>query len=81
MCTCWGPLITLPSHPGVRSTPLLTRPKKDSTCRRVIMDISWLLPLGSSINGGTPRNTYLGMSKKMRLPPAQDLASLIRLSR
>ena len=42
------------------------------------MDLSWTLPLGSSVNGGMPKEIYLSMPKKMRLPSALDLASLIR---
>ena len=52
--------------------------KKDSTCRRVITDLSWPLPPSSSINGGIPKDTYLSVPKRMRLPSAMDFASLIR---
>ena len=54
-----GHWVTLLSHVSVRSiNPLLTQTKKDSTCRRVFMDFfSWPLHLGSSVNGGTLRDT------------------------
>ena len=44
--------------------PLLTQPKKDSTSRTVIMDLSWPLPPGLNVNGSVPRDMYLGMPRK-----------------
>ena len=38
--------------------PLMTKPKKDSELRRVIMDLSW--PPGNSVNDGIPNTSYLG---------------------
>ena len=67
-----------PFTPWCQINPFLTRPKKDSTSRRVIMDLSWPLPPGSSVNGGITKDIYLGVPKKMRLPSPLDLASLIR---
>ena len=42
------------------------------------MDLSWILPPAASINESIPRDTYLSMYKKVNLPSAQDLATLIR---
>ena len=56
---------------------LLTQHKKDSINCRVIMDLSWALPPGYSVNGSTPKDTFLGKSKKMHLPTVHDMASLI----
>ena len=53
----------------------MTREKKDSANRRVIVDLSW--PTGASVNGGTPLETYLDEQYKLQLPTAEDLAVLI----
>ena len=45
------------------------------------MDLSWPLPPGSSVNVGMPKDTYLGMPKKMRVPSALELASPHQRSR
>ena len=42
------------------------------------MYLSWPWSPGSSLNGGTPKDTYFSVLKKMRLPSALNLASLIR---
>ena len=42
------------------------------------MDLSWPLPPGLSINGGTPRDYFFGAPKKMHLPSAGDYCELIR---
>ena len=67
-----------PFTPWCQINPLLTRPKKDSTSRSLIMALSSPLPPGSSVSGGTPKDTYLGVPKKIRHPSGLDLASLIR---
>ena len=45
------------------------------------MDLSWPLPPAASINGVTPKDTYLGMPQKMHLASTQDLAQLIHQAR
>ena len=57
---------------------LLTQPQKDSHLMKVIMDLSWPHPLTISINGFTPRESYLGQLKKMHLPSVSDLMGIIR---
>jgi hypothetical protein len=46
-----GPFDAPPFWPWCHLNPIMTRPKKDSQDRRVILDMSW--PLHASVNGGT----------------------------
>ena len=39
-----GPFDFPPFYPSTQTNPLLTRPKRDSHLRRVIMDLSWPAP-------------------------------------
>ena len=59
-----------PFTPWCQTNPLLTRPKRNSPDRWVIMDLSWPLPLLISINSGTPRESSMDAYKKMHLPSA-----------
>ena len=59
-----GPTVA-PTH----VSPLMTKPKKDSPHRRVIMDLSW--PDGASINDGVEAGTYLDAEAKITLPTVQ----------
>ena len=57
-------------------TILLPSTYYNCTKCRVILDLSWPKPQTPSVNGGTPRDTYPGVPKKMRLPSSvQDLAN------
>ena len=47
-------------------SPLMTRTKKDSIHRRVIMDMSW--PEGASVNEGVDGDWYLGEEVHIKLP-------------
>jgi hypothetical protein len=64
--------------PWSQVNPLLTRPKKDSTDRRVIVDLSFPHAPLNSVNGSTPTDEYLQVPLKLKLPSAQDLAQLIK---
>ena len=58
--------------PPVRPThvsPLMTRPKKNSKFRRVIMDLSW--PAGESVNDGVDGDNYLDGPARVRLPTVE----------
>ena len=57
---------------------LLTRLKKDSQLYVVIMELSWPNPCEISANGSTPVDTYLGHYRKMHMPIAKDMVSLIQ---
>ena len=58
-----------------RTNPMMTRPKKDSSSRRVIMDLS--MPQDASVNSGNPRNSLDGAPFKLRLPNPATLAAKI----
>ena len=64
--------------PWCQVKQLITRPKKDNRNHHVIMSLSWPHPPDLSLNGGTTKDTYLGLAKEMHLPSAQDLADRIR---
>ena len=57
------------------SNPMMTRPKKDSATRRVIVDLS--MPQDASVNSGIPRNALDGAPFKLRLPNPATLANKI----
>ena len=48
------------------ASPLMTRPKKDTDKRRVIVDLSW--PDGASVNDGISRQVYLDGPANTTLP-------------
>lgn len=70
-----GPFSQQPFSPCFQTSALMTRPKKNSTERRIILDLSW--PLLHSVNAGIPRDTYCGVPYKLRLPTADDAIALI----
>ena len=63
-----GPFSGPPVAP-THISPLMTRPKKGSIHRRVIMDLSW--PSGASINEGVDGEWYWGREARIRLPTVQ----------
>ena len=68
-----GPFHSIPFDNGlVGVSPLSTRAKKDSSERRIILDLSY--PEGYSVNDWTPKDTYLGMHVDLKYPGADDLA-------
>ena len=64
-----------PPFEHFHTSPLMTRPKKNSGKRRVIMDFSF--PHGHSVNDGIARERYLGEDYKLRYPTVDDFAALI----
>ena len=52
---------------------MMTRPKKDSCVRQVIVDLS--MPQGASVNSGVPKNSLDGAPFKLRLPNPATLAN------
>ena len=50
---------THPPFTHVATSPLMSRPKKNSEHRRIIMDFSF--PIGHAVNSGIPKDTYLGL--------------------
>ena len=70
-----GPFNKIPFNSNVDICPLSTRPKKDSTERRVIVDLSF--PQGNAVNDGMIKNNYLGFVAELRFPRTDDLAMRI----
>ena len=60
-----GPF-TQPPFQWIHMSPLMTRLKRDSDKRRVIMDLSW--PQGASINDGIQMEWYMGGPATIQLP-------------
>ena len=58
---------------GMHVSPLMTRPKKDSHFRRVIMDLSW--PHGAAVNDGIDENQYIDGTATITLPTADYMAT------
>ena len=71
-----GPFKAHPFHCSLMISPLLTVPKKNSTYRQIVMDLSF--PVGCSVNDGIPKDTFLGEPFQLRPPGVKALATLIR---
>ena len=69
-----GPFLSPPVR-GFHVSPLMTRPKRDSRFRRVIMDLSW--PSGAAVNDGIDTATYIDGPAKITLPTADYMAQRI----
>ena len=67
-----GPLQQIPFPDRVGISPISTRPKKCSTDRRIIIDLSF--PQGASVNDGMIKDNYLGWATELRFPRTDDLA-------
>ena len=72
-----GPFTRIPFQSKVGISPLSTRPKKDSSERRVILDLSF--PVGMSVNDGIQKDNYLGFTAKLTFPRVDDFALCIHL--
>ena len=70
-----GPFKAQPFVNWARANPLMTRPKRESSELRVILDLSF--PQGSSVNTGIPGGVLDGQQFKLRLPTPADLAHKI----
>ena len=55
------------------ASPLMTRPKKDSIRRRVIMDLSW--PNGFAVNDGIDPSVYIDGPAHITLPTAEYMVA------
>lgn len=72
-----GPINGPPFKPWARISPLMTRPKKGSLARRVIVDLSF--PEGSSVNTGIDMAEYLGRDISYTLPTITDLIAKLQV--
>ena len=70
-----GPFSVPPVAP-VHISPIMTRPKKGSEMRRVVVDLSW--PRGMSVNDAIPGNEYLGAPINLTLPTIDFMADRVR---
>jgi hypothetical protein len=71
-----GPFSQTPFQPWFQTNALMTRPKKTSEARRVIMDLSW--PHSLSVNDGVTSGFYCGVPYKLQLPTVDDAIALIQ---
>lgn len=71
-----GPFSELPFAPWTRLSPLMTRPKKGSEARRIIVDLSF--PEGQSVNTGIDITAYLGRDITYTLPSISDLIARLQ---
>lgn len=71
-----GPFTALPFAPWTRCSPVMTRPKKDSSLRRVIVDLTF--PTGEGVNDGIDTLDYYGKDISYTLPSLGDLVSQLQ---
>lgn len=71
--TLVGPLCSPPWTDRLAVSPMSTRPKKNSTRRRIITDLSW--PEGASVNDGIPKNEYMGQVFHIKYPTIDHLCA------
>ena len=67
-----GPFEKIPFTAKVGISPISTRPKKNTTERRVIIDLSF--PEGQAVNSGMIKDNYMGMEVKLSFPGTDQLA-------
>ena len=70
-----GPFKSPPFVEWTQVSPLMTVPKKDSTARRVIIDLSY--PIGHSVNSGVAKNFFQGSEFTYTLPTIHDMATRV----
>lgn len=72
-----GPFNELPFTPWTRILPLMSRPKKDSHQRRIIVDLSY--QEGAAVNTGIDTTSYLGQDISYTLPSISDLIAKLQI--
>lgn len=72
-----GPTQAAPFEPWSRISPLMTRPKKGTDQRRVIVDLSY--PEGAAVNTGIDNADYLGNDISYTLPTIGDLIAKLQV--
>ena len=68
-----GPFSSPPFSPWSQVSPMMTRDKKGSSDRRVVVDLSF--PKGRSVNSGIKKGCYQGEPFVFTLPSMTDLSS------
>lgn len=71
-----GPIHAIPFKPWSRISPLMTRPKRGTHERRVIVDLSF--PEGAAVNSGIDTSVYLGTDISFTLPTISDLIAKLQ---
>lgn len=71
-----GPFSSNPFSTPLAVAPLNSVPKRDSSDRRVILDLSF--PHGFAVNDGILKNRYLGEEIGLMYPSVDSFASLVR---
>ena len=61
-----GPFLKNPFNRPCFFSPLNTRDRRDSTQKRIILDLSF--PMGNSVNGGVDKSKYLGNDIVFKFP-------------
>lgn len=70
-----GPFHTSPFVQWTNISPIMTRPKGDTSKRRIIVDLSY--PQGNNVNAFIHKNTLFGTCCEHRLPTVQDTVQAI----
>ena len=70
-----GPFDAPPFYEWSQVSPIMTRPKKDTDSRRIIIDLSY--PIGRSVNDGVPKGVFQGRNFTFQLPTVRDLAARV----
>jgi len=70
-----GPFTKNPFNCPIALSPLNSLPKKGTTDRRVITDLSF--PEGYSVNAGIDKDSYLGVDIKTKYPTVDHIVALI----
>ena len=73
-----GPFINLPFHPWCQFSPIMTRKKKQSIDRRIIVDLSF--PHGHSVNSGIKKGYYQGHELTYTLPGINDIINKLKIT-
>lgn len=71
-----GPFRAPPFSPWTKCSPIMTRPKKDSMDRRIIIDMSF--PEGHAVNDGISTTDYFGHNITYTLPTIADLIARLQ---
>ena len=73
-----GPFMEALFEPWFQRSPMMTRPKKDSTEKRIIIDLSY--PRGLNVNAGIVKGFYLSKLFNFSLPSISTLADRLLLA-
>lgn len=71
-----GPMQAPPFKEWCHISPLMSREKKGSSDRRIIIDMTY--PQQSSVNAYICKNSIMGVQRDHRLPTVDDLTDIIR---